>query len=94
MVDLDSPQIPLSADGHEEDAEIKIYSGLCEVRHAVDTLWIRWKLQLIDGLRMPVSDICDYAMEDDNSFGQSCATTDNWNFPYVVRYSAHGSIDG
>lgn len=33
-------------------------------------------------------------MEDDNSFGQSYATEDNLNFPYVARHSAHGSIDG
>lgn len=43
---------------------------------------------------MPVSDICDDAMEDDNSFGQSCAGEDNLNFPYVARHSSHWSIDG
>lgn len=67
MVDFDSPQIPLSADGHEEDAEIKIYSGLCEVRYAVDTLEVaiderasgrifattRWRTTTPSGSPMP-----------------------------------------
>ena len=38
MVGFDSPQLSLSVDGHEEGTDIKIYSGLHEVRYAVDTL--------------------------------------------------------